>query len=514
MKILSAKQTSDLDAHTIQTEPITSINLMERAANAYCDYLFGLQIIQHPQPIYIFCGPGNNGGDGLAIARILFQKGFHIQVVICEIGSQKSEDFTINYDRLPSFLHAKAFSVQKGDSFNFPEKEIIIIDAIFGTGLSRPVEGYWGDFIREINRLKALRLAVDIPSGLFADQSSQGNAIIQADYTITFQLPKLAFMFPENAPFVGQWKTVDIGLNTDFIRRSGSSYFFVDQKMVASFFKKREKFGHKGTYGHALLIVGSYGMAGAAVLSGKAVLRSGVGLLDLYVPEKLYEILQISVPEAMVKTDPPPHPKHFSIAFNTHKYEAIGIGCGLGRAEETALAFAEFLDTQTKPLVMDADALNLLAENPTLWDKIPKNSILTPHPGEFKRLFGDSKNDFKRLTLQQEWAKSLGIYILLKGAHSSLVTPEGEVYFNSTGNPGMATAGSGDVLTGIITGLLAQSYSPFESALLGMYLHGSAGDLAAKSLGETSIIAQDVINNLPFAISELFLSKHLKAIEV
>ena len=501
MKILAASQISQLDAYTIQNEPIASIHLMERAANAYCKTLLALDLINPTHSVFIFCGPGNNGGDGLAIGRILFKKGYRIQIVRCKIGRSTSEDFQINLERLPNFLKQNIITLEKGDSFTFPKEKTFIIDAIFGTGLSRPVEGYWGHLIEEINSIKSLRFAVDIPSGLFTNQSSIGNTIVKADYTITFQMPKLAFLLPENAPFVGYWQAVDIGLNKDFIRQSPTDYYFVDEEFIKPIFLRREKFGHKGTYGHALMIVGSYGMAGAAILSTRAALRAGVGLLDIYVPEKLYEILQTSVPEAMVKTEPSPHPDYFSVAFDTAKYQAVGIGCGLGKAADTARAFGEFLEAQTSPIVIDADALNILASERNFLSLIPPRSILTPHPGEFKRLFGNSENNFKRLTLQKEKAQSLNVYILLKGAHSALATPEGEVFFNSTGNPGMATAGSGDVLTGIITGLMAQSYTPFQSALLGMYVHGEAGNLASQRKGQTGLTAQDIIETIP----EVFL---------
>lgn len=503
MKIISAKQTQRLDAYTIRETPIPSIDLMERAAEAFCHYFIHLKWVNPLHPIYIFCGPGNNGGDGLAIGRILFKKGYRIQIISCEIGRRKSEDFRGNLERLPAYLKDHCIFLHKADSFSFPEGDIYIIDAIFGTGLSRPVTGYWESIITLINQKKAVKIAVDIPSGLFADQSSIGNTIIEADYSISFQLPKFAFMFPENEKTVGDWTAVDIGLSSTFLQTIKTSHFYVNKKMLLPFFKKRKKFGHKGNYGHALLIAGSYGMAGAAVLSSKAALRIGVGLLDIYAPTKLYEILQTAIPEAMLKTIPPPHPKYFSIAPDTQKYDAVGVGCGLGRAKISIQGFSDLLNGQTKPLVIDADALNILAENPNLLALLPTHSILTPHPGEFKRLFGDSKSDFKRLTLQKEWAKSLNIYILLKGAHSCLVTPDGKAYFNSTGNPGMATAGSGDVLTGIITGLLAQSYTAFESALLGMFIHGRAGDLAATKQGKMGLIAQDIINELPNALKEL-----------
>lgn len=502
MKIITAKQTQALDAYTIRETPIASIDLMERAAMAFCDYFLSLRKVNCLQPIYIFCGPGNNGGDGLAIGRILFKEGYNIQIISCEIGKRKSEDFKTNFERLPGYLKQQTIVLQKGQDLIFPEGDIYVIDAIFGTGLSRPVTGYWGDVIRIINQKNGQKFSVDIPSGLYADQSSAGNISIEADNSISFQLPKLAFMFPENGAAVGQWAAVDIGLSNSFIQELETDYFYVDHKMIIPFFKKREKFGHKGTYGRALLIVGSYGMAGAATLSARAAMRSGLGLLDIYTPAKLYDILQIGVPEAMIQTVPEPHPKYFSIPPDTKKYQSVGIGCGLGQEIITVQGFVDFLKNQTKPLIIDADALNILAAHPSLLELIPANSILTPHPGEFKRLFGNSKSDFKRLTLQKDRAKSLNVYILLKGAHSCLVTPSGKAYFNSTGNPGMATAGSGDVLTGLITGLLAQSYTAFQSALLGMYLHGRAGDLASKKQGLMGLNAQDIIDEIPNALKE------------
>lgn len=496
LKILSAEQTKQADAYTIAHEPITSVVLMERASTAFVNWF--LKHTDGSHRIAVVCGTGNNGGDGLVIARLLTDYNYSVSVFVVHGSAPTSADFTVNSQRLNTSI--KKYDIKDtAETLSFDDYDIII-DAIFGTGLSRPAEGIYQHVIEKVNSAKAMRIAVDVPSGLLADKPSSGT-IVQADYTITFQLPKLAFLLPENFKYVGEWKTVRIGLDKQFIERASTPYFLLEKKDVKALLKPRHKFDHKGVYGKGLLIAGSYGKMGAAVLSAKAAMRSGLGLLTTHVPVCGYEILQTAVPESMVSVDAAAN--YFSEAPSLKEYDAIGIGPGLGQLEESKKALQELLKKINAPLVLDADALNILAANKEMISQLPSDSILTPHPGEFQRLVGTWKDDFERLTLQQEFARKTKCVVVLKGAYTSIALSSGEVCFNPSGNPGMATAGSGDVLTGILTGLLAQGFLPKHAALLGVYLHGLAGDLAVHSGSQQGLIASDIIDFLPAAYREL-----------
>lgn len=500
MKILTPDQIRALDAYTIANEPIKSIDLMERAANAFVNWFVRQFPDTERTPIKVFCGQGNNGGDGLAIARLLNRKHYQVAVYVCAIGNKQSPDFTKNLKRLPSRRGLPAFTITEGDSLMEFESNALFIDAIFGSGLNRVVSGYWGKLINQLNNLPNRVVAVDIPSGLFAEKHTEGIAI-HADYTLSFEVAKRAFFFPENHQKVGKTFIQPIGLSQLFIQQAKTNNYLITKNFVKPILRKRQKFDHKGTYGHALLIVGSFGKMGAAVLATKACLRSGVGLVTTHSPKCGYNILQISCPEAMANIDKATD--YISEIPELSTYKAIGIGCGMGQKEETQIALLEGLKKVTQPIVLDADALNILPANPKLLANIPPNSILTPHPKEFERLFGKTEHDFVRNELQIAKAKALNCVILLKGANTCIATPEGDCYFNTTGNSGMATGGSGDVLTGILTGLLAQGYTPKDATILGVYLHGLAGDLAAEKIGQESMIAGDLINYLGNAFQQL-----------
>lgn len=492
MKILSAQQTRDLDTYTIKHEPISSIDLMERASKVFTDW-FCEQFPTRHQLIHIFCGTGNNGGDGLAVARLLHERKYDLKVSICRFSEQGSKDFHQNLDRLGNYTDLEIDTLQQGDPFPVLAETAIVIDAIFGSGLNRPVRGYWADLFGHINQSEVTVAAIDIPSGIFADQSTAG-ATIKADHTLTFELPKLAFLFPENNQAVGNWTHRSIGLSSAYLQQVDTDNYFIDQEMVTALFRKREKYDHKGTFGHALLIAGSMGKVGAAILSARAALRSGLGLLTIHAPRCAYEILQISIPEAMVSID---RHRHFISEWpSLESYDTVGVGPGIGQGQMTQEAILQLIEQAEKPIVLDADGLNILAKNPDYFAKLPQHSILTPHPKEFERLFGETNNNFDRNQLQREMARKYGIIIVLKGAHTCIALPDGSCYFNCTGNPGMATGGSGDVLTGILTGLMAQQYSAQAAAILGVYIHGLAGDLAVKKLEHHSLIAGDLIKFL------------------
>lgn len=492
LKILTTAQTKEWDTYTIRQEPIASIDLMERACTAFTAW-FTAKFL-NDKTIGIVCGTGNNGGDGLGIARLLSEQGYDVKIWIVRGAVQESEDFTVNLERIRRKL--PVFEIVSDADQNLFTDRRILIDALFGSGLSRPADGIYAQAIRCINNTQAIRVAVDIPSGLMADEPS-GGEIVKADYTVTFQVPKLSFLFPQNSMYVGSWHRVDIGLNHDFIAHAESNYALLEQRDIHTLLKPRSKFDHKGSYGHALIVAGSYGKMGAAILGARAALRSGTGLLTVHVPRCGYAIMQTSVPEAMASVDR--NEEIISAIPDTTPYSAIGIGPGIGQDKKTIAAFQTLLENGSKPLVIDADALNILAANRELIHLLPRSSVLTPHPKEFERLAGPWKNDFERLKKQIEFSVKTGTVVLLKGAHTSISSPEGKVYFNHTGNPGMATGGSGDVLTGIITGLLAQGHSGLNSALIGCWVHGLAGDLVAAHLGQISVTASDITAYLPYA---------------
>jgi ADP-dependent NAD(P)H-hydrate dehydratase / NAD(P)H-hydrate epimerase len=492
MKILSSKQIRELDTFTIATEPIASIDLMERAARAFSD-LFSKDFKAAQKTIKIVCGLGNNGGDGLAIARMLHPIGFDLEVFVVKYSDKMSEDFQINLARLEKQLNVQIIDNEELIP-NFTENDLII-DVLLGSGLNRPTEGLLKTIIQKINDCKASVVSVDIPSGLFADSpNSHEDVIIKADATISFQLPKLAFFLPQNAEFVGKWHVVKIGLNESFIEFCPTNYFYTEN--AENLIKPRSKFSNKGTFGHALLVVGSYGMMGAAVLSARACMRSGVGKLTVKVPKCGYEIMQIAIPEAMILTDE--NYENHSQPLDYQGFSSVGIGCGIGKNEATVAMLKSFLENCVKPIVLDADALNIIAEN-KFHALIPQKSILTPHPKEFERLIGKKwKNDYEKLDFLTQFAQNQQVTVCLKGANTAVALPDGTIHFNSTGNAGMAKAGSGDVLTGMITALLAQGYSPENAAILGVYLHGLSGDKAVSKRGINSMIASDTIDEIKF----------------
>ena len=498
MKILSIDKVRQADEYTIENEPISSVDLMERAATKVFKWL--LPRITLDSKIKVFCGMGNNGGDGLVVARLLWNEGFDTEAYIVRYSEKMSPDCEVNYERAKS-VFARSGAVQcdtaihgirsKEDFPSVSEGEILI-DALFGSGLNRPIEGLAADLINYLNDQNAIRIAIDIASGLFADSPSPTAAIFKPDYTLTFQTPKLAFMMPENDPYVGQLEVLDIQLHPKYLLEVITNKFLVDRLMVKSIIHHRPKYSHKGTDGHALLVAGSEGKTGAAILSAKACLRTGVGLLSVLLPKVAWTPLMGAVPEAMIHTDD-----------KLDAFNAIGVGPGLGKDDDAQRMVRHLIQDTQVPLVMDADALNILAENKTWLSFLPAKTILTPHPKEFERLFGKTSNSFERLDLLRNMATTYNTIIVLKGANTATAMPNGTIFFNSTGNPGMATAGSGDTLTGMILSLLAQRYSSEEAAVLGVYLHGLAGDLAAEEIGQEALIASDITEHIGKAFSSI-----------
>jgi NAD(P)H-hydrate epimerase len=494
MKVFSTSQIRQLDQYTIEHEPVQSIWLMERACKAFTDWFIN-RFEDKSVKIKIFCGVGNNGGDGLGIARLLAERGYTVKIYIIQTSATATPDFEENKSRVLLTKVIKSTT----DMPKITENDIVI-DAIFGSGLNKAIsDTVVAHVIEEINKSMAIRIAIDIASGLFADQHTASFYIIQPDYTVSFQFPKLAFLLPENEKYTGEWHLVNIGLHPEFIQNTPTSFYFTQETDIKTIFRKRNKFSHKGTFGHALLITGSYGKIGASVLASQACLRAGVGLLTVQIPSTGYLVLQTSVPEAMTITDS--EKDIISQLIDIDKFSTIGIGPGLGTSIQTVEMFESLLRNVKKPLVIDADALNIISQRKSLLHLIPPGCIFTPHPKEFERLTGATGlNDFDRLKVLQDFSRQYQIVVVLKGHYSAIAMPNGEVHFNSTGNAGMATGGTGDVLTGILTSLLAQGYSSEEAAILGVYLHGKAGDLAAQEKGFAGMIASDIIHYLPQAI--------------
>lgn len=507
MKILSVEQIRAADTYTILHEPIASVDLMERASRAFVNWFYE-NFETGNFKVKIFCGLGDNGGDGLAIARMLQPLGYDLEVFAVKYSDKTSENFQINLKRLEKQLTINYIENEQF-KIDFIENDIVI-DALLGSGLSRPTESLLKSVIEQINKSETTIISVDMPSGLFADKSNNlTDVIIKATNTVTFQLPKLALMLPENAEFVGDWYVVDIGLHKDFIQNAETQYFFSAPNEVEKLIKPRKKFSHKGTFGHALLIAGSHGMMGAAVLSARACMRSGVGKLTVHSVKSGLPIMQTLLPEAMYWEAWNNKSVDF-IATNFHvddfsnHFQTVGVGPGIGVHGSIRMSLeklCEICQDLAIPMVLDADALNNFStEKGHLgMKKIPENSILTPHPKEFKGLIGKSwKDDYEKLDFLREFAVNRKLIVCLKGANTAVALPDGTIYFNSSGNAGMATAGSGDVLTGIITALLAQGYSPKEAAILGVYQHGVAADRAAEKFGMASMMASDIVENIRF----------------
>lgn len=500
MKILSVEQIRNIDQETIRREKISSHQLMEQAVHSFCRW-FTSQYQNTQDDILIICGTGNNGGDGLGIARILKEKHYNINVLIVKIATIPTIDFEKNYDLInkPSKAIPIHFLVE-GDPIPELAHYDLIIDALIGSGINRNFNEYWSIFIDHINNLPIPINSVDIPSGLFADTATSSSCI-KATHTFSFELPKLAFFIPENENLIGQWFSSSIGLHKELIEQASAGHHLLHKKDISSLLKDRAKFSHKGNYGHALLVCGSKGSVGAAVLATKAALRTGAGKLSVLAPNCAYGILQSTVPEAQVLSDP--HDFVLSTIPKDLPFDSIGVGCGLGQNAITTSALKELFKKAKAPLVIDADALNLVSKDTSLMKAIPAGSILTPHVKEFERLFGPSLNGFDRLHLLSEKAQELSCIIILKGAHTAIASTDGIIYFNNTGNPGMATAGSGDVLCGMLTSLLGQSYPPLVAAKLAVFIHGLSGDLCLKNQSHESMIASDIIDHLGQAFQEI-----------
>ena len=502
MKIFTSAQIRELDRYTIDHEPVSSIDLMERAAKALTRAITA--VWPASTPVVVFAGSGNNGGDALAVARMMAEQGYQITVYLFNVNGMLSPDCTTNKQRLQECKRIKTF-IEVTQEFDPPQLEegMLVVDGLFGSGLNKPLAGGFASLVKYINQSAAEVVSIDIPSGLMTEDNTYNIRanIIRAHLTLTLQQPKLSFLFPEYQPFIGQLRVLDIRLSQEGINQIDAPYSIIEERDVRSRLMGRNPFAHKGQMGHALMIAGSYGMAGAAILASKACLRAGTGKLTVFTPKRNMPILQTAVPEAIVTITN--EEIFFTEAVETDDFSAMGIGPGLGQSEQTAIAMIAQLRRTQCPMVVDADALNMLANHHAWLQQLPKGIIMTPHPKELDRIEGHSADSFERLNKACNLAERIKGYVLVKGRYTAICMPDKHVIFNPTGNAGMATAGSGDVLTGIITGLLARGYKQEDACIIGTYLHGLAGDLAAEELGEESLIASDIIKYLPRAFKRL-----------
>lgn len=501
MKIFSKEQIYEGDQLTAKKQNISSTELMERAGIQIFNWLHvrmqGAQV-----PIHVFCGIGNNGGDGLVIARHLITHGYNVNTYIVNCSDKRSKDFLINYDLIKQT--AKKWPNMLGCEADFPEihKDDIIVDAIFGIGLNRPANDWVKSLFIHFKNSKAFTLAVDIPSGMYTDKVPEDeNGVVWANYTLSFQSPKLVFFLPDTAKFSTQWEVLDIGIDREFLFMTETETELIGKNEVLPIYKPREKYAHKGDYGHSLIIGGSYGKIGSVVLASKAALSIGAGLVTSYMPKCGYQIMQIACPEVMVSTD------DNDIVISNIDFEieptVIGLGIGIGTETKTISALEQFLKTNTVPLVIDADGLNILSKKKALLKLLPEQTVLTPHPKELERLIGAWKDDFDKLKKAKTFSKKYKVILVIKGANTITVFND-KYYVNTTGNPGMATAGAGDVLTGVITGLISQGYDALAATVFGVYLHGRAADIAIENLGYQSLIATSIIEALGEAYIDLF----------
>ena len=503
MKIFTSAQIHELDNYTIEHEPIKSIDLMERAAKTLTEAIVERWAVS--VPIVVFAGPGNNGGDALAVARMLTERGYQVKTFLFNISGRLSADCAENKRRLSEVKKAKNLFTEVTLEFDPPQLErgMLVVDGLFGSGLNKPLSGGFASLVKYINASHAEVVSIDMPSGLMTEDNTYNvrTNIVRADLTLTLGQKKLAMLFAENQQYIGELRVLDIRLSREGIKKIDSQYTMLEEDDVRQLLLPRDPFAHKGTMGNALVIAGSYGMAGAAILATEACLRSGVGKVTCHSPRKNVTIMQTAVPEAVLQIDR--EETTFSEAVDTEDFQAVGIGPGLGQTEQTAVAIISQIRRTQCPLVCDADAINVLSTHRAWMQQLPKDIIMTPHPKEFDRLEGHSADSFERLSKARDLAQRLQAYVILKGHRTALCCPDGHIVFNTTGNAGMATGGSGDVLTGILTGLLARGYNRYEACVVGMYLHGLAGDIAARELGEESLIARDLVRYLPKAFLRL-----------
>lgn len=494
MKILTVPQIREADQFTILNEPISSIDLMERASIAVANWVKDNYTTEHE--IVVLAGSGNNAGDGLAVARLLSELKYKVTVSLVH-GETGSVEFEYNLNRLKD---ETTVSITSGLLTDFPFK-VIFMDAILGSGLSKPIEGVLSSFINIINNTKGVKVAVDISSGLFADKASTNQTIFKADYTLTFQFPKLAFMMPENHEFVGDFHVLDIGLHHEFISKVSTDYSIFKPTVVLQEKLKVSSVAHKGNRGRATIVAGGHGRMGATLLAAKGALHSGIGLLSVQSCPTCINVIHNHIPEALVLKDENEYALGSYLEYENQ--EVVVMGPAIGLADKTIRLLRELLESYKGQLILDADAITILAEHRELLEILPEGTILTPHLGEFRRLVGDYSNSFDTLMQLSSFCKHHKVVVVLKGMYSAVCNQEGKISFNSTGNQGMAKGGSGDLLCGILAGISPRIKNPFETAQLAVFLHGLAGDISLEQYGDNFMTPSTMISNLKDAFRQL-----------
>ena len=502
MKILSAHQIKAIDEYTIANEPVSSIDLMERAAMACFKRL--IKLIDVKETIYIICGKGNNGGDGLAIGRLLFERGYNVNIFVINHKSEFSTNAETNFNLFKTKFPENIYEINSAEELKeqLKDNNAIVVDAILGNGINKPIGNFLSEIIKLINQRFSKIISIDVPSGLFIDNTSkESENIIRSSLTFTFQFPKIAFLLAENSQYVPEFEILDIGLSAKGVDEHSTNNYYVTKYDVFPLLKKRNKFDHKGSYGHALLFAGSKGKAGAAIISSLGCMRSGAGLLTVHSTNEALASLLQHLPEAMGEHD---SNENFITEINKpENFDAVAFGPGIGLHNDSQQVLKKLLNFYQGPLVIDADGLNALSENKTWLNFLPAQTILTPHPKEFERLTEKCENDFERLKILKQFSLKYNCIVILKSAHTVIAMPDGNLFFNSSGNPGLAKAGSGDALTGIILGLLSRGYNSPQAALIGTFIHGFAADLCLKNMSMESILITDVIAHLPKAFKKL-----------
>ncbi|MCH5239021.1 MAG: NAD(P)H-hydrate dehydratase [Muribaculaceae bacterium] len=506
MKIFSSELIKEIDKATCENQGITSLELMERAASAVsCEIVSRFTPAQR---IVIFAGPHNNGGDALAVARLLYEQGYRkLEVFLFNVMGRLSHDCGEEKKSLDSIEGIDFTEVTRDFQPPYLSEKDVVVDGLFGSGIKGPLQKGFLTLVKYINDSGAYVISIDLPSGLSGEfnENISRRDMVHANLTLTFQFPRLSFFFEENQDVIGEWKLLDIELDEKKIKETAVDYILVDERNVRPLLKKRDNFSGKRDFGSALFFAGSWGMAGAAVLAARGCLRSGAGLATVHSAKGIMPVVQTSLPESLFEPDR--NENYITDMSVHHRHQVVAVGPGLGVNEKTIDALESLLMTYKQPLVLDADALNCMVKRPHLLSVLPSYSIITPHVGEFDRLFGNHNSNEERLRKAIDMAKYYNIVIVLKGHYTATVKPTGRVYFNSTGNPGMATAGSGDVLTGVIAAFMAQGYKPEQAAFLGAFVHGMAGDLAAEKWGQAGILASDIADFCGIALKNLISKK-------
>lgn len=502
MKIFTTEGIRKIDEATIERDNISSLDMIERAASAIAYEIMSRW--RSSQRIVVFAGPGNNGADALAVSRLLFEQGYNPEVYLFNIkSSHLSGSCSTNRDRFVGLGDVDFTEIV--NEFAPPElgPEDVVLDGLFGSGLRSPLRGGYGSLVQYINDSRAHTVSIDIPSGLFGEWNlgSDRRNIIKAKLTLALQFKRLSFFFAENADFIGECKVLDLEMDTAAMASVPTDYYLIERDDAHKVIKPREPFCNKYDNGTVFVVAGSYGMMGAAVLASRGAMRTGAGLVTVHAPRCGCNILQTAAPEVLFEAD-----RNEIITSDItlhHKYNVVALGPGMGTSEETRAAVDSFLKNYRQPCILDADALNCIAMHPMLIRSIPKGSVLTPHATEFDRLFGKHMSEEERLKKATDVSKLYEITIVLKGHYTMTVRPDGKVYINSSGNAGMATAGSGDVLTGVIASFVAQGFPVDWAVALGVYVHGLAGDMAAEAHGTYGLVASDIVDNLGRAIREV-----------